>query len=143
MIRLLLAATALSAIVWRLRARYVVVTVDGTSMEPTYKAGDRLLIRRTTPRTLRQGDVVVVTASPATSPPYGAVGDRRWVVKRIAGLPGQVTPPEVAHNLPTATVPAGQLVLLGDNAAASIDSRTAGYYATERLLGVVLRQLGR
>lgn len=147
MIRPLLAATVLSAsttaIVWWLRGRYVVVTVDGNSMEPAYRPGDRLLVRRTSADTLRRGDVVVVTASPATLPPYGAVGAHRWVVKRIAGLPGQAVPPEVARNAPGATVPTGQLVLLGDNTAASIDSRTAGFYAGDRVLGIVLRRLGR
>jgi signal peptidase I len=140
---LLATAASITAILWWMRGRYVVVTVDGTSMEPAYRPGDRLLVRRTSADTLRRGDVVVVTASPATSPPYGAVGDRRWVVKRIAGLPGQVVPPEVARCVPQPTVPAGQLILLGDNAANSIDSRTAGCYAGDRVLGVVLRQLGR
>jgi signal peptidase I len=65
------------------------------------------------------------------------------VVKRIAGLPGQVVPSEVARSVPDATVPAGQLILLGDNTADSIDSRTAGCYAGDRVLGIVLRQLGR
>ncbi len=144
MIRPLLATAVLSgAILWWMRGRYVVVTVDGTSMEPTYRPGDRLLVRRTSADRLRRGDVVVVTASPATSPPFGAVGDRRWVVKRVAGLPGQVVPPEVARRVPDTTVPDGHLILLGDNAADSIDSRAAGYYAGDRLLGVVLRQLGR
>jgi signal peptidase I len=134
---------SIAAILWWMRSRYIVVTVDGTSMQPTYRPGDRLLVRRTSADRLRHGDVVVVTASPATSPPFGPVGDRRWVVKRIAGLPGQLVPPEVARSVPQAIVPAGQLILLGDNAAHSIDSRTAGLYAGDRLLGVVLRQLGR
>jgi signal peptidase I len=139
-----LLTASITASLWWMRGRYVVVTVDGTSMEPAYRPGDRLLVRRTSVDTLRRGDVVVVTASPATtSPPFGAVGDRRWVVKRIAGLPGQVVPPEVAQRVPHSTVPAGQLILLGDNTANSIDSRTAGYYAGDRVLGVVLRPLGR
>ncbi|WP_198675951.1 S26 family signal peptidase [Kribbella monticola] len=144
MIRPLLVAAVLSGtILWWVRGHYVVITVDGSSMEPAYRPGDRLLVRRTSADKLRRGDVVVVTASPSTSPPFGAVGDRRWVVKRIAGLPGEVVPPEVARRVPQLTVPAGQLILLGDNAANSVDSRTAGGYAIDRLLGVVLRQLGR
>jgi signal peptidase I len=135
-------AASITAIWWWLRCRYVVVTVDGTSMEPAYRPGDRLLVRRTSAEKLRRGDVVVVTASP-TSPTFGAVGDRRWVVKRIAGLPGQVVPPEVARSVPQAIVPPGQLILLGDNAANSIDSRTAGCYAGDRVLGIVQRRLGR
>jgi signal peptidase I len=38
-------------------------------------------------------------------------------------------------------VPAGQLVLLGDNRAASTDSRHWGYAPVDRVLGVVVRRL--
>jgi len=137
-----LAVLSVGITLWRMRGHYVAVTVDGTSMEPTYRPGDRLLVRRTSAERLRTGDVVVVTASAATSS-AGVVGSRRWVVKRIAGLPGQPVPPEVARSVSHPTVPAGQLILLGDNPANSIDSRTAGFYAGDRLLGVVVRQLRR
>jgi signal peptidase I len=36
-------------------------------------------------------------------------------------------------------VPAGQLVLLGDNHFLSYDSRSVGYIPADRLVGVVLR----
>jgi signal peptidase I len=39
-------------------------------------------------------------------------------------------------------VPAGKLVVLGDNTARSLDSREIGYIPAERLLGVMLRPLG-
>jgi len=38
-------------------------------------------------------------------------------------------------------VPPGKLVLLGDNPANSYDSRRAGYFPAERVLGVVVRRM--
>ena len=39
-------------------------------------------------------------------------------------------------------VPPDLLVLFGDNAAASYDSRQVGYFPADRLLGVAVRRLG-
>src|SRR5687767_10120578 len=82
---LLAAASALLAVVWALRARYVVVTVTGDSMLPSLRQGDRVLVRR---RGLSNVDVgqVIVLASP------GASGSG-WIVKRLTALPGQPVPP--------------------------------------------------
>ena len=44
---------------------------------------------------------------------------------------------------PAETVPPGKLVVLGDNAARSFDSRQIGYIPADRLLGVVRRPLAR
>jgi signal peptidase I len=49
----LLAATPL---LWA-RARYLITTVDGPSMEPALRSGDRLLVRRT--KRLRNGQIAV------------------------------------------------------------------------------------
>ncbi|MFF5227946.1 S26 family signal peptidase [Dactylosporangium sp. NPDC000521] len=43
---------------------------------------------------------------------------------------------------PGSHVPAGRVVLLGDNLALSHDSRRSGYFTTDRLLGVVVRRMG-
>lgn len=135
--RLVLAGTAV-ALVWA-RRRLVAVTVVGESMEPALRSGDRVLVRRTTPARLRLGDVVVVTASPG---PAGPPGRTRWMVKRIAALPGHGVPQAVVGTVRMSRVPSGRLVLLGDNAALSVDSRLAGFYGTERVLGRVVRRLG-
>jgi signal peptidase I len=80
-------------------------------MEPTLSAGDRLLVVRS-PR-LRVGDVVALRAP----------GDERTVlVKRVEAL-----------------VPEG-VVVLGDNRAASTDSRGFGPVPRKAVLGRVIRR---
>ena len=51
--------------------------------------------------------------------------------------------PRAGASYPAATVPAGFLILLGDNTAESIDSRTIGPVPTDRVLGVALCHFGR
>lgn len=132
-----------------LRRRIAIVTVRGRSMQPALTAGDRLLIRRVRPERLRTGQIVVIAGAreDGTSagrrrswPPAG--GD--WLIKRLAALPGEPTPAVVlTATAPGAepVVPAGKLVVLGDNLPYSLDSRTLGYIAAERVLGVVVRAL--
>ncbi|NDU76999.1 hypothetical protein GWI34_30930, partial [Actinomadura sp. DSM 109109] len=50
-------------IAW-VRRRYLVTTVDGPSMEPGLRTGDRLIVRRT--RRVRAGQIVVVRIVPPT-----------------------------------------------------------------------------
>ncbi|GAA2884669.1 S26 family signal peptidase [Streptosporangium fragile] len=130
-----LASLATLAIGFRMRRCFLVVTVRGVSMEPTYREGERVLVRRASLAAVRPGQVVVV-ADPV---PPG-----RWIIKRAAAVPGDPVPEEVAAAVraaPGARVPAGHLVLLGDNPAASADSRRFGYVSGGRLLGVVSRRL--
>jgi signal peptidase I len=115
--------------VWWLRRQLLVVTVDGISMQPTYSPGDRLLVRRVRPGAIRRGQVVVVAKS--------GPGDDELIVKRAAALPGDPVPAGIP--VPDRMVPAGRLVVLGDNPAASYDSRAMGYVAARALIGVVLR----
>ncbi|MFF7095447.1 S26 family signal peptidase [Streptomyces rubradiris] len=123
--------------------RLLVVTVRGTSMTPTHHHGDRLLVRRT--RTVRRGQVVV-----ALRPRSPAVWreDRHspLIVKRVAAVPGDPVPPGSVP--PRAEdhegrVPPGRVVLLGDNTAASVDSRQLGFFPLDDVLGVVTRTLPR
>jgi signal peptidase I len=123
-------AFALGATTLLLRTGYVAVRVDGVSMEPTLRPGDRVLVRRMRPHRLRRGQVVVF-AHPG--------GDTPYLVKRAVALPGDPVPP--LPGLAGSRVPAGSLVVLGDNPHASFDSRQAGYFAADTLLGVVVRRL--
>lgn len=137
-----------------LRRRFVAVTVRGTSMWPAYDDGDRILVRRDLAPAL--GRVVVVErptvgARWSTEPVPAAaraavISGREWLIKRVAATPGDPVPRERVPSLaqvPDDRVPPGQLVLLGDNARASFDSRLVGYFPAERVLGAVLRTLPR
>jgi signal peptidase I len=119
------------------RRHYAAVTVRGLSMRPTLHDGDRVLVRRVLPARLRVGDLVV-----ARPGPLGGSGDR-WLVKRVAALPGDPIPKSVSGRVDRTTVPAGALILLGDNAAVSWDSRTLGFFDAGLLLGRVERTLPR
>ncbi|WP_219602030.1 S26 family signal peptidase [Nonomuraea indica] len=126
----------------RLRRRYVVVTVHGESMLPTYRPGERLVVRRTAARAPRAGQVVVLAE--AGHPPPGGHGTPSWIVKRVAAAPGDPIPRDTVPALrdePGTHVPAGRLVVLGDNPDRSHDSRHSGYATTDRLLGVVRRKV--
>jgi signal peptidase I len=113
------------------RRRWLVVTVDGISMQPAYVPGDRLLVRRTNLWSIRRGQVVVIAAT-------GLI-DVDMLVKRVAALPGDPVPPGVPERAPV--VPANHFVVLGDNTAASHDSRALGCIPARALVGVVLRPM--
>jgi signal peptidase I len=126
-----------------LRRRLTIVTLTGTSMEPTYRPGDRLLVRRSRPRRLRRGDAVLVRDPRPLSalrpgdpvPPPGGL-----VVKRIVAVPGDAVPPgSVPAAVRDTRVPAGSYVVLGDNPAVSADSRVHGFVPADRVVGVVTR----
>ena len=132
------------------RRSFVVVTVDGTSMSPTYHQGDRLLVRRRSAAALRCGDVVLLRAD-ATEvadvvgrPEHVTADAVAGMVKRVVALPGMSVPVEVAPVVRAGVddvVPAGCLVVLGDNANGR-DSRVFGYVSTRWVVGVVVRRLG-
>ncbi|MFI6786655.1 signal peptidase I [Nonomuraea sp. NPDC050383] len=128
------------------RRRYVVVTVEGPSMAPTLDDGDRVLVRRRTIDQVSRGDVVVLEPPPDPAGrvlpgPPGADG-RRWNIKRAVALPGDPVPPGVPGGDAEERVPAGALVVLGDNGPQSVDSRQRGFFHAGSLLGVALRRLG-
>ena len=86
------------------------VTVEGSSMEPTYRPGERLTaLRRWRP--IRTGDVVVVR---------DPRDETRWLLKRCVGRVGR------------------RLDLRGDNAAASTDSRDFGLVDAREVAYIVL-----
>ena len=138
------------------RRRLAAVRVVGRSMEPTLSADDRLLAWRA-PRPLRVGDVIVLESPydagvvvregetvPWTRPPARpGETSRRWIVKRVAALPGDLVPAGAAGKVVEGeTVPSGRLLVVGDNPDESYDSRQIGYIPAERVFGLVLRRLG-
>jgi signal peptidase I len=118
-----------------LRAGFVAVRVEGASMEPTLRTGDRVLVRRVRPHRVRRGQVVVLAHRRQP-------GDPPWLIKRAVAVPGDTVPrvPALA-GAEESVVPAGSLVVLGDNPRASFDSRQAGYFRADTLLGVVVRRM--
>lgn len=132
-------AGALLALGWA-RRNLVVVTVHGSSMAPTLRDGDRVLVRRRPLPQVRHGDVVVL--EPPLDGPYlpGPAGPdgHIWNVKRVAALPGDALPSGIpGEDVP---VPPGSLAVLGDNPD-SVDSRHRGLFSGDRLLGVAVRRL--
>ena len=107
------------------RRHYVLVAVTGVSMLPALHPGDRVLVRRATAG-LRPGQLVV-----ARRPRFGrrwkdpvpAPEQPHWLVKRVYAVDGE----------------GGDLVLRGDNAAQSWDSRQWGPCPRDLVLGVVVR----
>jgi signal peptidase I len=146
---LVVAGLAIVALgVLTVRRRLVVITVRGASMEPTYRAGDRVLVRRVPLTSVRPGQPVVIEQPEAgawTDPPHtGPVGRRRWMIKRAVAVPGDPIAregfPAVAAR-PETNVPPDRLLVLGDNAELSYDSRHIGYIPADRVLGIVVRSL--
>lgn len=132
-----LAAAAVVAVaaLATLRRRYALVTVDGGSMLPAYEHGDRLVARRGAGR-LTVGDVVVFER-PRLGPEGRAEwpGGAHWMVKRVAALPGDPMPAPCVPANGSEPVPAGRLAVLGDNRAASADSRSFGLVPLSRVYG--------
>lgn len=134
------------------RWRMVIVTVDGISMEPTLTAGDRLVARRVPVSRLKVGQIVILehpvwrTDHWEWAPPgNGPVSGRRWLIKRVAALPGGPVPEQVlpaVGGVIGALVPPDALVVLGDNVHASIDCRELGYVPANLVLGAALRRYG-
>jgi nickel-type superoxide dismutase maturation protease len=109
------AARILAAGRWPVR-RYA---VDGPSMEPAYRAGDRVLVNRLAyvGRVPAVGDVVVLRDPER---------EGHLLLKRVATPQGQVAGP----------VPGESLVyVLGDNAGASRDSRSFGPIPRRLIVG--------
>jgi len=153
----------LAALLFALISSFVAqpVQVELTSMEPTLEPGDHLLVDKLTPRwdAYDRGDIVVFDAPP----PYDADGVP--YVKRVVALPGETvsiengaifvaapggapvrldepyldgagpTLPRGVSGDTTWRVPDDAVFVLGDNRGGSVDSRTFGTLALDRVLG--------
>ncbi|GAA2353345.1 S26 family signal peptidase [Dactylosporangium salmoneum] len=126
------AAAALAVVV--LRRRYLVVDVTGPSMTPTYLDGDRVLVRRVRGDKVRPGQVVVLEG-----PRLPRAEPLGLLLKRVTAVPGDAVPAYVTGA--PALVPAGKLVVLSDNPAAGVDSRSVGLFSAAGVAGVVLRRM--
>ena len=144
--RRFLAAAALVVLAAALSSAFFVqlLLIHGDSMSPAYRSGSLVLLQKR-PGAYGRGDVVLCRSE--------ALG--RSVVKRIAAMEGDALAmagdglyingawagpmPEDAADLP-AVIPPGKLLLLGDNRAASVDSRSAalGLVDETRLRGKVI-----
>ncbi|MCG5219623.1 S26 family signal peptidase [Streptosporangium soli] len=126
-----LAGLALLAV--RLRATYLVIRVCGDSMAPALTHGERLLSRRTDLAALRNGQIAVVSS------PFPTGG--KFLIKRVAALPGDPVPEQVRKVVADDVVPAGRFVLIGDNTEVSFDSREHGFFHADDLQAVTVRKM--
>jgi signal peptidase I len=131
-----------------LRRRVFIVTVQGASMEPSLRHGERVLARRARIADVHRGDVIVLQRPddmlgwdqlPAKQGRAGSL-----LIKRVAAVPGDPPPRDAAPALaghPADQVPPGHLVAFGDNYRHSLDSKQIGYFPADRLVGVMLRRI--
>lgn len=139
LLAIILAFALLIEAVRVLRGRWMLVDVEGPSMEPALSGGDEVLAKRA--RRAETGQIVVVTApDPAlgwAEPPkpsrFGGRPKGPYWVKRVAAAPGERMPGSEEP------VPAGHYFLLSDNPAGE-DSRRHGPCPAEALLGVMIRK---
>lgn len=123
----LLSIVTAAALLRLTRMAFLFVTVVGSSMEPTYAPGDRVIaIRRRLARQVRVGDVVVLRGRSTAG---------RHLIKRVAATSGMDVPGQ-----PGETVPARSLWVLGD-ARESFDSRHFGAVDDDEAVGLVIRHL--
>lgn len=131
---LVLAFALLVESVRQLRRRWVLVKVEGASMEPALHDGHEVLAKRT--RRLATGQIVVAAApdpvtgwAEATRPKVR--GQDGWWIKRIAACPGEPMP---GSGDP---VPAEHYFLLSDNPIGE-DSRRHGPCPAIAVVGTVI-----
>jgi signal peptidase I len=151
----ILAAVALGLLIVNFVAQRTVV--DKYSMEPTLMQGDNLLVEKISPKVgyLHVGDIVTVYV------PEHVPKNENPIIKRIIAMEndtveikdGKVYVNNIPKNEPYTkenytgemdpayskmTVPRGQIYILGDNRANSLDSRTFGSVPVARVRGKAL-----
>jgi signal peptidase I len=118
-------AGAAAALVWA-RRRFMLITVRGTSMTPDYADGQRLLLRR---GGYAAGDVVMFRS------PVHLPDGMDWLVKRVAAMPGDPVPADMAGRAAVQVVPPGRLLVRSD--ADGLDSRQFGLIDHHDVIGRV------
>jgi signal peptidase I len=118
-------AGAAAVLVWA-RRRFMLITVRGTSMTPDYADGQRLLLRR---GGYAAGDVIMFR-SPVRLP-----DGMDWLVKRVAAMPGDPVPADMAGRAAVQVVPPGRLLVRSD--AGGLDSRQFGLIHHRDVIGRV------
>ncbi len=130
------------------------VRFEGTSMMPTYKDGDRLVVEKLSTG-VERGDVVVF---------HYPRDPKKSFVKRVIGLPGErieirdgvvridgvaIDEPYVSPQFSSApsrpiseTIPEGHVFVIGDNRDHSNDSRAWGPLPVELIYGKVVARYG-
>ncbi|KAF4408028.1 MULTISPECIES: S26 family signal peptidase [Streptomyces] len=137
--------TAVAALRW-IRRNITVVRVVGPSMRPVLREGDKVIARRVHASALRTGDVAVLHTATGLRMTTGSAVRHLPVIKRVAALPGDPVPEAIRTRLPApealpGTVPAGCLLVLGDNPEQSVDSRDYGLLSLDTVEGRVVRKL--
>jgi signal peptidase I len=121
--------------------------VEGSSMEPNLRDGQRLLINKIAYSNPQRGDVIVF-------PPPHIANSEKDFIKRIIGLPGEVIEikagvvyingspldePYITDNaditMSLTVIPDGQYFVLGDNRGNSSDSRGGWTVPEENIVG--------
>nr|WP_275402659.1 signal peptidase I [Streptomyces sp. SID13031] len=153
-----MAAVIAGSGLWWARRVWLRVEISGASMSPTFESGDRVLARRVDPGRLATGDVIVFEGpnadaeaaaeligrlrtyvAVAQDPPAftGSGGSGHRVIKRVAAVAGERLPFAIPGHAEGSVVPAGSLVVVGDNPRSSVDSRQHGYISADQVLGRV------
>ncbi|WP_204298234.1 S26 family signal peptidase [Actinoplanes campanulatus] len=127
---------ATSGALW-IRAGILVAVVRGPSMLPTYHDGERLIARRRRWAVPRRGDVVVFRNPRPAGVPGSSEGP--LLIKRVGAGPHEAAPAGMTAD----RVPAGHLVMLGDNPAQSLDSRHLGFIPVDNVVATVVRRFQR
>ena len=166
MVAAAIAAAVLIALLLRLTL-IAPFTVPSSAMAPTLRAGDRILVLRSSVLTgsIGRGDIIVFRR-PAYFP-CQASGSGQYLVKRVIGLPGEtiwsdhqtiyVDGKQIDESgwydprygavssvqISMTTIPAGDYFVLDDNRSNSCDSRSFGAIPGSSAFGKVVAVIGR
>ncbi|RYZ40023.1 MAG: S26 family signal peptidase [Myxococcaceae bacterium] len=124
------------------RSRWIVVAVQGNSMSPTLRDGQRIVVRRLDrPDGYARSDVVVFLMPAAQRATLGEEA-LPYLVKRVAAVAGDPVPDWAWEALGAdgqTRVPLGKVVVSGDNVI-SQDSRQLGYIDERSIIAIVRPQ---